>query len=158
MIAPCIQPCIKSSIRPAIGIAGASVPSGPTIQSKTLAADGVSLTLVFSAAVSIGAGGSGGVSVKGESPADGSVNAVYSSGAGTNTLQFTLASTFYNTEDLRVTYIQPGDGFENGAGDDVSSFANSSVTNNSTVGDGVLRDENGDPIPDENGRAIPYDL
>lgn len=128
--------------------------SGPSVSSATIAANGTTLTVVFSEAITIGAGGSGGLGVRGESPANALVAATYASGDTTDTLVFTLASPFYNTEVTTLSYTQPGDGLEDGGGDDVATFVGAAMTNNSTQGSGVLRDQSGNPVRDQNDRAI----
>lgn len=152
------RPVSRGASRPASGDPFSTVIVGPRVSSATVAADGETLTIVFTEAITIGAGGSGGFTIRGEAPADATIAATYSSGDTTDTLVFTLASTVYATEGLRLAYAQPGDGMENGAGEDLPSFVTKVATNNSAVADGILRDGDGDPIPDGNGRAIPVTI
>jgi hypothetical protein len=104
--------------------------TAPTLTSATIGTNGTSLTLVFSESVNIGSGGSGGVSIN---AAGGSATATYASGDGTNTLVYTLSRTLSDTETWAdVDYVQPGDGIEDDVGNDLVSFFDVPVTNNST--------------------------
>lgn len=157
MLAPCVRPALKNCVKSAIASVGSSE-AGATLQSATIAADGLTLTLSFDVAVKIGSGGSGGVIVRAEAPTNAAVSATYSSGSGTTSLEFALDSEFYKTENVFLYYTQPGDGIENNAtGEDITSITAFSITNNSNVGDGILEDQNGDPIRDQNNRAIRID-
>lgn len=104
--------------------------TAPTISSATIESNGTSLTLVFSEPVRVGSGGSGGFTF---SVSGGAATATYSSGSGFDTLTYTLSRTISNTETLaKINYSQPGNGIEDAAGNDLSTFVNFSVTNNST--------------------------
>lgn len=119
----------------------------------TLAADGISLQLVFPVPMFINSS-SAGFSLRGQFPAQAGLEAVYDSGDATDTLEFILGGPFYATEALRLTFLQPGGGVGDGT-DPMASFSNFTVINNSAIGTGILRDANGLPVPDANGRAIP---
>lgn len=109
----------------------------PTLSTATIAANGTTLTLVFSETVAIGAGGAGGMSVTGST--SGSVAATLGTPSG-NTIVCTLASSIKIGETFTVSYTQPGNGIEDGAGNDLATVAgwNTSVTNNSEVAAGIL--------------------
>lgn len=102
----------------------------PTLNSATIASDGVSLTLAFSEVVSIGVGSSGGIDVDGAaSGAD--IAGTYSSGDGTSALVFTLGNAVLDTDTLTLDYAQPGNGLEDGSGNDLASVVDAVVTNGS---------------------------
>jgi hypothetical protein len=105
----------------------------PILISATLAADGVSLSLLFSRAIT--ATINTGVTV---TPSSGVATAAYASGTTTTTLVYTLSraiSSAANGGSLTVSYTQPGNGLEaTDDGQDVLTFANTSVINNSTQG------------------------
>lgn len=104
--------------------------TAPTLTSATIGTNGTSLTLVFAEAVTIGAGGNGGLSF---TAAGGAATCTYSSGTGTDTLVYTLSRTIADTEVwAELGYTQPGSGIEDTSGNDVASFFDVPVTNNST--------------------------
>jgi hypothetical protein len=107
--------------------------SAPILSSATLAADGTTLSLVFSRAIT--ATINTGVTV---TPSSGTATATYASGTTTTTLVYTLSravSSTANGGSLTVSYTQPGNGLEaTDDGADVLAFTNSPVTNNSTQG------------------------
>ena len=112
---------------PAWGYTADTTP--PTLTSATIPTTGDSVTVVFSEALTVGTGGNGGWTLN--SP----TNAMtYSSGDGTTTFVYNLASTIYDTDAPTITYTQPGDGLEDSAGDDLASFDpwSGSVSNLST--------------------------
>lgn len=102
----------------------------PTVTGATINISGNSIAVEFSETVAVGVGGSGGFSL---STSGGSVGLEYASGSGTSTLNFTPARTISSTETLSLTYVNPGDGIEDAAGNDLESFSGQAVTNNSTV-------------------------
>lgn len=103
-------------------------PTTPTLISATVDTTGLILTVVFSEAITIGTGGSGGVTLN--TPTD---VATYSSGDTTTTLVFDLTTVITDADIPTITYVQPTDGLESTAdGIDVVSFSNQAVTNNST--------------------------
>lgn len=106
--------------------------NAPALLSAVLGTDGETLTLGFSETVSIGAGGSGGLNVDASTTGN-DIAGAYSSGDGTDTLVYTLASTVVIGETVDVDYIQPGDGVEDVGGTDLASISSFSVTNNSAV-------------------------
>jgi hypothetical protein len=104
--------------------------TAPTLTSATIGTNGTSLTLVFAEAVTIGAGGNGGLSF---TAAGGSATCTYSSGTGTDTLVYTLSRTIADTEVwAELDYTQPTNGIEDTSGNDVASFFDVPATNNST--------------------------
>lgn len=104
--------------------------TAPTVSSATLAANGLSLTVVLSEACTIGAGGSGGLTLV---ATGGNAALTYASGDTTDTYVFTSARALSSTETATLTYVNPGNGLEDGAGNDLTSFSGQAVTNNSTV-------------------------
>ncbi len=111
--------------------------TAPTLTSASIPSAGTSLSIVFSEAVSIGAGGNGGFAI---TMSGGAVTLTYSSGSGTNTLVYTTSRTISNGETCSdFDYTQPGNGVEDAAGNDLATFTNqqASVTNNSSQGGDV---------------------
>lgn len=104
--------------------------TAPTVSSATLAANGLSLTVVLSEACTIGAGGSAGLTLV---ATGGNAALTYASGDTADTFVFTSARALSSTETATITYVNPGNGLEDAAGNDLASFSGLSVTNNSTV-------------------------
>lgn len=107
----------------------------PAVSSSAFNVNGDTLTWTTSVPVSVGAGGSGGVtlSTNGSAPFN-TVTASYSSGAGTSSIVFTLNRNVLASETVTVSYTQPGNGFEaTTGGADLPSFSNAAITNSSTV-------------------------
>ena len=110
---------------------GADV-TAPTFSSATVAANGASITLAFSEAITFGASGNTGFTL---TPTNGgaAVTLTYSSGSGTSSLVYTTSRTISSTEKLTYAYTNPGDGIQDGAGNDLESVTGQTVTNNSTA-------------------------
>lgn len=102
-----------------------------TLVSATIAADGETLTLVFSEVVDFGAGGNGGFNLDASTGGD-DITCTYASGSGSKTLVYTLGTTVITGETCNLDYVQPGDGVEDADGSDLESFTDAVVTNNST--------------------------
>jgi len=104
----------------------------PTILSFTVATDGDSVTIGFDESVEFGAGGNTGFTL---SPTNGgaAVTLAYSSGSGTSSLVYATSRTISDTETLTYAYTNPGDGIQDGAGNDLESVTGQSITNGSTV-------------------------
>lgn len=100
----------------------------PTVDSATVASNGTTVTVVFSETVSIGSGGSGGCALD---FSGGAATLTYSSGDGTSSLVFTASRTIESGETGTLDYTQPGDGIEDEAGNDLASFTDQAVTNDS---------------------------
>lgn len=104
--------------------------TAPTVQSATVSADGTTLTVVFSESVTVGADAWSGFDTDSEGTT-GNV-ATYSSGSGTDTVVFTLASTIFGYETVDLDYTQPGDGVQDASANLLATFSDVSVVNNST--------------------------
>lgn len=104
--------------------------TAPTVSSATIATNGNSISYVFSEAVEFGGGGNGGFTLATNGAA---VTLSYSSGTGTSTLVYATSRTISNTETLTRSYVQPGNGVQDSAGNDLASFTAQAVTNSSTV-------------------------
>jgi hypothetical protein len=104
--------------------------TAPTLSSATIPAAGDSITLAFNEAVSIGAGGSAGWV---PTLTGGASAMTYASGDGTSSLVYTLARTVEVGETGTLAYTQPGDGVEDGSGNDLSAIVSAAITNNSTI-------------------------
>lgn len=89
--------------------------------------DGTTFVLTLSEAITIGAGGSGGVVVTGS--ITGASATTYASGDTTASLTYTTTETFVTGETITVAYTQPGNGLEDSGGDDLASFTSQAVTN-----------------------------
>lgn len=111
---------------------GGSTPT-LTIPAGVVTATGNQIQLTASESAYVGTGGSGGFTL---SASGGAVTLTYSSGSGTTTLTYTTSRTIYQGETISLSYTQPGDGIEDGDGDDLSSFSSMSLTNNSLITSG----------------------
>lgn len=113
------------------GIAGSgSDVTAPTVSSATIATNGNSISYVFSESVEFGAGGISGMTLATNGAA---VTLTYSSGTGTDTLVCATSRTISGTETLTRSYVQPGNGIMDAAGNYLASFSAQAVTNSSTV-------------------------
>ena len=115
--------------------------SAPTLSSATINPAGTQLTLVFSASVTVGAGGDGGFVLN---PTGADVTLTYVSGSGSNTLVYSISRAILQTaeETAVLDYTQPGNGIEaTTGGTDVATFASASVTNNSTQSSGAAYED-----------------
>lgn len=116
--------------------AGADPPAGggdstpPTISSVTVGSDGTTVTVVFSEAVTRGAGWSNSLM-----NLDGTVTnnlLSYASFDGTTTWTLTSASTIYSGESLNFDFPTTANAVEDAAGNDLAAVTDGSVTNNSS--------------------------
>lgn len=102
----------------------------PSASSSSIASNGLTVTVVWTEAVDIGAGGNGGLSLV---MSGGTADATYVSGDGADTYVFTSDRVIKVGETGTLLYSQPGDGFEDSTGLDVTSFFGFPLTNGSTV-------------------------
>jgi hypothetical protein len=104
--------------------------TAPTLSSATIDTAGTTLTLVFSEAVTAGAGGAAGFVL---TPTGAGVTLTYVSGNGTTGRVFTISRAILQTSEETATlaYTQPGDGMEDAAGNDLATFSGTAVINNS---------------------------
>lgn len=112
--------------------------TAPTVSSVTVGSDGVTVTIVFSEAVTRGAGWN-----NGDLDIDGATaNNVftYVSGDGTSTWTGTLGTAAVNAETLNFDFNGDANSIEDGAGNDLASVTNGSVTNN-TASSYLLSDD-----------------
>lgn len=113
-----------------------TAPSAPTLVSSTV--NGSTLTDVYSAAVSFGAGGNGGKTL---SMSGGASSPTYSSGAGTTTIVYSLSRAIAFGETGTSGYTQPGNGLEaTSGGADVATYSGASVTNTTSGGGDISTD------------------
>lgn len=103
--------------------------TAPTLSSATIGSSGTSITLAFSESVLVGIGGNAGFTL---SLSGGSATLSYASGSGSSSLVYNISRTIYSGETGTISYTQPGSGIEDAAGNDLASFSNSSITNNSS--------------------------
>lgn len=107
--------------------------STPLLVSATLAANGTTLSLVFSE--NITKTGDGTITV---TPYSGAATATYASGSGTTTLVYTVSRAITQGATLTVSYTQGGNDLEaTDDGVDVGTWPPFSVTNNSTQSNSV---------------------
>jgi hypothetical protein len=105
----------------------------PTLTSTTVASNGTTVSLVFSESVTRGAGYS-----TGHFDLDGLVtnnSLTYVSGDGTSTWTMTAATTILSTgsgDIPNIDFTGTANSVEDGAGNDLATIVNGSVTNNST--------------------------
>lgn len=104
--------------------------TAPAFGSATIATDGDSISIVFDEAVEFGAGSNTGFTLATNGAA---VTLSYTSGTGTDTLVYATSRTISDTETLTLAYVQPGNGVQDAAGNDLASFSAQAVTNSSTV-------------------------
>lgn len=104
--------------------------SAPTLASSTV--NGSTLTDVYSAAVSFGAGGNGGKSL---AMSGGAATPTYTGGAGTPTITYSLSRAIAFGETGTSGYTQPGNGLEaTSGGTDVAAYSGFAVTNATSGG------------------------
>ena len=129
---PLTRHIVRDVTRPITGVPVPADVIAPAIASATVAANGTAMTVKFNEALTIGAGGNGGLTVDGTVTGAG-IAANYTSGDTTHTFIYTLASTMKTTDVITLDYVQPTNGLEDAAGNDLASVAAKRVTNNSTV-------------------------
>lgn len=103
----------------------------PSLINAVIDVTGEILTLTFNENVKIGNGGSGGFVSEG--PA-GSIAYTYISGDETNILTFSPSRTIQYSEYQFLSYLQPGDGIMDMAGNELESFEDLEIVNNSLHG------------------------
>lgn len=101
----------------------------PTFSSATIPEAGTTVSVVFSEAVQIGSGLSGGWTA---TCSGGVCTPSYASGGGTTTLVLNWNRTIVSGETVTLTYTQPGNGVEDAAGNDFATAEDQATTNNST--------------------------
>jgi len=99
----------------------------PTMVSATVDVAGTEVTVVFSEAITIGTGGNGGWTLN-----DPTEVMTYATGDTTDTFTFSVTGPILASDTPTITYVQPGNGFEDSAGLDLVSITAETVTNNST--------------------------
>jgi hypothetical protein len=101
----------------------------PATPVAEIPASGNTIELTFTKAVTFGAGGSGGWTLVGDE--EGAAAMTYSSGDGTETLVYALSRAAIQEEGFAVSYVQPGAGVRDLSNNDLASFSDSAVVNNS---------------------------
>ncbi len=122
---------VDSAIQSAVYTISAAPPdtTAPTLTNAIIPPLGNTLMLFFTEVVVVGGSGSSGVTLV---MSGGPVTVVSASGAGTNNINYALSRVIAVGETGTVSYAQPGNGIEDGAGNDVASFSGVAITNNST--------------------------
>ena len=105
--------------------------TAPTASSATFGTNGTAFTVVFDEAVEMGVDSVSGFTL---TPTNGgaAVTLSYASGTGTNTLVLTASRVATRNETFTRSYVQPGAGIKDLAGNLLASFTAQAVTNNST--------------------------
>lgn len=113
-----------------LNLSGAVVDTTPpTVSDITMQTDGT-VAVSLTEAVYVGAGGGGGFTLS--APA-GNITLTYLSGTATSVLVFNVSRVVSTTETgITCSYVQPGNGIEDAAGNDLASFTGFAVTNNSS--------------------------
>lgn len=102
----------------------------PVVSSASIPSAGTSMSVIYSASCTTGAGGNGGVSI---TASGGAVTPTYSTGSGSTTYVYTLSRTINIGETVTTSYTQPGNGIEATSDQtDVVTYSGQPVTNNST--------------------------
>lgn len=121
----------------------------PIITAASIGSNGTDLTLMFSEAVSVGAGGNAGFAI---TLTRGPATLTYASGDGTATYVYTINRVVDASEAATLDYVQPGNGIEDSLGDDLESFTGRAISNGSTQDaipptlQSALLDEAGDEL------------
>ena len=102
----------------------------PSLTSSVINAAGTQIALTFSEAVTAGAGGTGGFSLNMNG---GAVTMSSPTGSGTSRTYSLTGRVIGSGESGTISYVQPGNGYEDSALQDVPTFSGNLVTNNSTV-------------------------
>lgn len=101
------------------------------VSSASIAADGLTVTINFTEAMTTGAGGSGGFALSsGET-------LTYSSGDSTSSVEFTASDAIEKGASPTLEYTQPGDGWQTLSLEWLDSFSGQEITNNSNWGPGA---------------------
>ena len=112
----------------------APTPTPPTISSVAIGTGGLVWTLTASEALTSSTGGRGGMA--GTCATAGAITLTYSTGNESATLEYTGDPIVYAEDTCTLAYTQPGDGWEDGDGDELATFTGKATTNNSTEEEG----------------------
>ena len=107
----------------------------PTLTGSVIASNGTTLTLTFDENVTQGSGYNDTDWDVDASVTGNDIGVTYSSGNGTATHTYTIASTIQSSDTVDIDFNGDTDSEEDGAGDDLAAIVSDSVTNNSTQGD-----------------------
>ena len=107
--------------------------TAPTLNTATIESDGLTLTLAFDENVDEGVGGPDGFDLDGAASGDNLLTVGSPTGGGSTTLTYTLEDPVMLGETVTLDYVQPGNGIEDTAGNDLASIVDMAVTNNSTL-------------------------
>jgi len=140
---------------------GASTPdtTPPTLTTVTIETNGTSWTYVYSEAVTC-APTSDCCDDFTVDVAGGPIAQIYASGSGSNTVVCTGSPTVLSGEAVTagLDYMQPGDGIEDLAGNDLASIDDKAVTNNSTQTTGIALEGSASNIGTSNAPTITHGL
>lgn len=105
--------------------------TAPEVSSTTIAADGETVTIVFTESVVTTGYDNGDFDL--DCSSSGSNIALNSISGSGDTRQFTAASAIYESDTCNLDYTGGGDEIEDASGNDLAGFSDESVTNNSEV-------------------------
>lgn len=117
---------------PTVAYTEAADVTAPEVSTATIGTNGTSLTLAMSETVTR----SGGTFDVDCSTAGSDLTATYSSGSGSSSLVYTVGTTVNSGDTCNLDYNGAANGVEDGAGNDLASITDKSITNNSTQGGG----------------------
>lgn len=128
---PTFPPYDSTAPAPAV----ANIPAGyrfvqftPPVQTSAfISSSGTGLSVIINKPVTVGGGGAGAFTV---SASAGAVTATYSAVAG-STIFFTLSRVITDAEVVTVSFVQPGDGWQDANTNALPSFSNLTAQNNS---------------------------
>ncbi len=118
-----------------IGPGGAVDGTAPLYSSGTIGSDGTTVTLTFSEGVVVDTPENNEFNIDCDGVSGAGVTMAYQSGSGTVALVFAAGSTIQNGEGCNVDCVEvDADEFEDAAGNDLATFDEGSITNNSSQG------------------------
>jgi hypothetical protein len=116
---------------PTPGPTATPAPSAPSVVFAAIDPAGNTFRMVCSERVQVGSGGSGGMTI---SASGGPATLTYNPGFGGDTCVYDISRPIKQNETVTRSYVQPGNGIEDlTGGDDLASFTNQSVQNDSSV-------------------------
>lgn len=138
----------------------ANIPAGqrfleqtpPELNSAAIATSGNLVSLTINKNVTAGAGGTTGVTLTASA---GAVTLTYAGTVG-SLLNYSTSRPITDAELVTVSYLQPGNGWEDSNGNDLPSFTARAVTNNSGLTSGAEFQYT--TLPENAADPIPYDL
>ncbi len=106
--------------------------TAPALSSATIGTNGTTLTIVWTEAVTKGAGYADADLNVDASTGGSNLGLTYVSGDGTNNFVYTIGTTILSGETVDLDFNGDANSLEDGAGNDMAAIVSGSVTNNST--------------------------